>query len=143
MWHGWRALASFVLVATAALLPASPASAIADGFTVTVRAAHLQGGGTTVTLAGRYTCGPFEGGVPGSGVVDLTLSQAVAGVVTTAFGFLTPTVCDGRSQRYAVDLTAVNGTFQHGRARWSASGYVEGSTGLQTVFVAPTPIKIR
>ena len=141
--HGWRALASLALVATAALLPASPASAVADGFTVTARAAFLQVSGTTVTLAGRYTCGPFAGGVPDRGVVDVTLSQTVGGVETIAFGFLTPTVCDGRPQRYAVDLTAVNGTFQHGRARWSASGYVEGSTGLQSVFVPPTRINIR
>jgi hypothetical protein len=141
--HGWRALASLALVATAALLPASPASAVADGFTVTARAGSLQAGGTTVTLAGRYTCGPFAGGVPDRGVVDLTLTQTVDGMVTTAFGFLTPTVCDGRPQRYAVNLTAVNGTFQPGRALWSASGYVEGSTGLQSVSVPPTPIRIR
>jgi hypothetical protein len=140
---GWRALAALVLAGAALLVPAAPASAVAGGLTVTARTALLEAGGTSVILVGQYTCGPLDGGVPDRGVIDMGVRQTVGGVQVTGIGYLTPTVCDGQPQWYAVELTAVTGTFQLGPARWSASGYVEGSTGLQSVSVPPTRIRIR
>jgi hypothetical protein len=138
-----RVLLSLALVATAILGSASPASAITSGLNVAAQGAFVQEDRAAVVLIGWYTCGPFANGVPDRGVVDLTIRQTARDVETTAFGFLTPTVCDGRGQRFAIDITAVDGTFKRGPARWSASGYVEGSTGIQTVFVPPTRINIR
>jgi hypothetical protein len=59
----------------------------------------------------------------------------------TAFGYLEPAVCDGSRQPFRVTLTGTGGMrFRPGSATWSASGYVEGDTGLQHVQVPPTPI---
>jgi hypothetical protein len=82
--------------------------------------------------------------VPDRGVIDLTVSQSVAGLSINGYGYLEPTVCDGVAHRYAVEVTAVGEQgFRRGAAQWSASGYVEGDGGLQHGFVPPTPIRIR
>jgi hypothetical protein len=40
-------------------------------------------------------------------------------------------------------LTGADGQrFKKGAATWSASGYVEGDTGMQNVFVPPTRIAL-
>ena len=75
------------------------------------------------------------------GVIDLSVQQDRAGSTVAAFGFLEPAVCNGASQRFAVTLTGTGGKrFRQGPAIWSASGYVEGDTGLQHVQVPATPI---
>jgi hypothetical protein len=86
-------------------------------------------------VAGRYSCGPFTGGVPDRGVIDLTVSQSAGGVSINGYGYLEPTVCDGVAHRYAVEVTAVGEQgLRRGAAQWSASGYVEGDGGLQHGF---------
>jgi hypothetical protein len=135
---------SVLTLSTALMVPAGAASAAQAGLTVTARSAVRTAGGGGVTLAGTYSCGPFTGGVPDRGVIDLTVSQSVAGVPITGYGYLEPTVCDGAAHRYAVEVTAVGEQrFRRGAARWSASGYVEGVGGVQHTYVPPTPIRIR
>lgn len=75
-------------------------------------------------------------------MVDLTVRQALPNEVT-GFGFFEPTVCNGRLKRFTAEVTAVSGSFRGGPATWSASGYVEGTTGTQNVFVPDTPIRIK
>jgi hypothetical protein len=71
----------------------------------------------------------------------LSVQQDRAGSTVAAHGFLEPAVCDGTSHRFEVTLTGTGGKrFRQGAATWSASGYVEGDTGVQTVHVPPTPI---
>ncbi|GIJ64103.1 hypothetical protein [Virgisporangium aurantiacum] len=124
--------------------PATTATVTATGLTVTARWALLADDPTAVVLVGQYSCGPFTGGVPDRGVIDMGLTQVVNGVEVRGIGYLTPTVCDGTGQWYAVELTAVGGaTFRRAAARWSASGYVEGDSGMQNVSVPPTRIVIR
>jgi hypothetical protein len=132
-----------VLTVVAALMPGTAAAA-ATGLAVSARSAGLAADPVTVVLAGRYTCGPFPGGMPTGGVVDLTVEQGADGATVRGFGYLTPSVCDGRWQPFTADLTAFGGpTFVVGSATWTASGYVEGSGGTQTVFVPPTKIRIQ
>lgn len=122
--------------------PAAPAFA-ASGLSITARQVRLGDTPDTVVLVGGYTCGPYAGGAPERGVIDLGVSQVVDGVTVTGIGYLEPTVCTGQPQRYAVELTAYTGSFASGRATWSASGYLEGPDGLQHVFVPPRHIRIR
>jgi hypothetical protein len=104
----------------------------------------LSDRGTSVVLVGQYTCGPYPGGVPTRGVIDLSLSQTVSGAEVRGFGYLEPRVCDGQPQWYAAELTVGSGgAFQRGRARWSASGYIEGSSGVDPVSVPPTAIRVQ
>jgi hypothetical protein len=120
-----------------------PAAGLAAdaGLTLTADTATLGPHRTGVVLGGTYTCGPFTSGRPDRGVIDLSVQQDLAGSTVTAFGFLEPAVCDGTSQRFEVTLTGTGGKrFRQGAATWSASGYVEGDTGLQHVQVPPTPI---
>jgi hypothetical protein len=94
-----------------------------------------------VGLRGTYTCGLFASGRPDRGVIDLSVEQRQPSGTVTAFGFLEPAVCDGTPQPFEVTLTGTGGKrFRQGTATWSASGYVEGDTGLQHVQVPPTPI---
>jgi hypothetical protein len=139
------ALAASVLILSAALVvPAGAAAATAAGLTFTGRSAVRHAGGLSATLSGTYSCGPFTGGVPDRGVVDLTVSQTVAGVVVNGYGYLYPTACDGAARRYAVEVTTFGEQgFRRGAAQWSGSGYVEGDGGMQHGFVPPTPIQIR
>ena len=75
--------------------------------------------------------------------IDLSVEQARMGDTVKAIGYLEPAVCDGSAQRFEVTLTGTGGRrFQRGAATWSASGYVEGDTGTQTVHVPPTPIAL-
>lgn len=136
--------ATALLVALVATLiaPAGPARASA-GLTVDARSAVLLADRTQVMLLGDYSCGPFTGGVPDRGVIDLEIRQFVRGVEVRAIGYLEPTRCDGAPHRYAAPLTTVAGTLRRAAATWSASGYVEGDGGLQNAFVPPTPITIR
>jgi hypothetical protein len=123
----------------------APAAALA-GLTVTGRHAFLGTDNASIVLVGQYTCGPFPSGVPDRGVIDMSITQRVNRVDVTGFGFLTPTVCDGLAQWYAVELPAQRGgtRFTAGTARWSASGYVEGPDGvLQHVSVPPTAIRVH
>ena len=105
--------------------------------------ANLAAEATVVVLRGTYSCGPFPGGVPERGVIDLTVRQESPSEQVTGFGFVEPTVCDGTSQRFTAEVTAVLGSFQRGLATWSASGFVESADGTQTVFVPDTPIRIK
>ncbi|MEU7906244.1 hypothetical protein [Actinoplanes sp. NPDC049118] len=131
-------------MSTALMSPAGAAWAAQAGLTVTARVALRNAGGESVTLAGTYSCGPFTGGVPDRGVIDLTVSQSAGGVSINGYGYLEPTVCDGVAHRYAVEVTAVGEQgFRRGTAQWSSSGYVEGDDGLQHGSVPPTPIRIR
>ena len=138
-----RRIALLLVTALAVLVPAAPAAA-ATGMTVTARWALLADDPTAVVLVGQYTCGPFTAGVPDRGVIDMSVTQVVDGVEVRGIGYLTPTVCDGSRQWYAVELTSVGGaTFRRAAARWSASGYVEGDSGMQNVFVPPTRIRVQ
>jgi hypothetical protein len=126
----------------AALIPAVGLAADA-GLTLRAGTATLGPDRTSVVLRGTYTCGPFASGRPDRGVIDLTVEQNRAGDLVRAFGFLEPTVCDGTSQQFQAPLTGTDGQrFKQGAATWSASGYVEGDTGMQNVFVPPTGIAL-
>lgn len=81
---------------------------------------------------------------PTRGVVDLSVEQARPHGRAVAIGFLEPAVCDGTPQPFEATLTRTAGPrFRPGPATWSASGYVEGDGGLQSVFVPATPIRLR
>jgi hypothetical protein len=135
---------SVLTLSTALMVPTGAASAAQAGLTVTARSALRNAGGASVTLIGTYSCGPFTGGVPDRGVIDLTISQSAGGVSINGYGYLEPTVCDGVAHQYAVELTTVGEQgFRRGTAQWSSSGYVEGDGGLQHGFVPPTRIRIR
>lgn len=135
-----RAMVTILLGLTTVLLPAVGLAADA-GLMLTADTATLGPHRTSVVLGGTYTCGPFASGHPDRGVIDLSVQQDRAGSTVAAFGFLEPAVCNGASQRFAVTLTGTGGKrFRQGPATWSASGYVEGDTGLQHVQVPPTPI---
>jgi len=128
----------------AAVGSASPAPAGA-GLSITVRRAVLGDTPDTIVVTGRYTCGPFPGGAPERGVLDLGVTQIVNGVEVNGIGYVEPTVCDGLPHRYTAELTAYPGPFARGAATWGASGYVEGPGGavMQHVYVPPTPIRLR
>ena len=82
--------------------------------------------------------------MPDRGVIDFTITQSVPGGTATGHGFLEPTACDGLSHPFAIDLAGVRELgFRRATARWSASGYLEGDGGTQTVSVSPTAIRIR
>ena len=135
-----RAIVTVLLGLTVVLFPAGALAAEA-GLTLTAKKATLGRDPTSVVLRGTYTCGPFASGRPDRGVIDLSVQQDRAGGPVTAFGYLEPAVCDGRRQSFRVTLTGTGGMgFRPGAATWSASGYVEGDTGLQHVQVPPTPI---
>lgn len=138
-----RIMAALLLALTFIVVPATAASA-APGLTVTARWALLGDDPTAVVLVGRYSCGPFPAGVPDRGVIDMGVDQVVDGVTVRGIGYLTPTVCDGQPQWYAVELTTYGGlTFRRATAAWSASGYVEGGGGMQNVYVPPARIRIQ
>ncbi|HEX6683415.1 MAG TPA: hypothetical protein VF062_11495 [Candidatus Limnocylindrales bacterium] len=133
-----------VLALCTVLIVTSGTASVAAGLTIAARRAVLTGAGASVTLTGTYSCGPFTGGVPDRGVVDFTIRQSLAGQTVTGFGYLEPAACDGVSHPFSVDLPSVSELrFRRGEALWSASGYVEGDGGLQTVSVPPTTIRIR
>ena len=135
-----RTTVTVLLALTAALIPAAGVTAD-TGLTTTADTATLGPHRTSVVLAGTYSCGPFASGRPARGVIDLTVRQTAKGETVTAIGFLEPSVCDGSAQPFEVTLTGTSGgRFERGAATWSASGYVEGDTGTQTVDVPPTPI---
>lgn len=139
-----RLLAVLLSLVTALLAAPAQAASASAGLTVGVRWALLGDDPTTVILVGRYTCGPFPGGVPDRGVLDLSVDQVVDGVTVRGIGYLTPTVCDGQPQWYAAELTTYGGaTFRRAAATWSASGYVEGGGGMQNTYVPPTAVRIR
>ncbi|MEJ3741674.1 hypothetical protein WEI85_00025 [Actinomycetes bacterium KLBMP 9797] len=126
------------------LAPAATATAADAGLTVSARWALLSDDPATVVLVGEYTCGPFPGGVPDRGVIDLGVDQRVNGATRRGIGYLTPTVCDGAPQWFAAGVSTVDGNaFRRANATWSASGYVEGAGGLQHGSVPPTTIQIR
>ena len=134
-------------VATAALTLAlgtaavGPTAAGAEaGLSVTITGGERGSPHTDVVVDGTYTCGPFAGGVPDRGVLDLTVTQARRGVTATAYGYLEPTTCDGTPQAFTAQLTGTSPQrFRSGPASWSASGYVEGDGGvLQHTSVPPT-----
>jgi hypothetical protein len=120
-----------------------PVAAAAQGLSIGARYALLGRDRTSVVLVGSYSCGPFPGGVPDRGVLDLEVRQVVGAIEVKAIGYLEPTRCDGAAQPYAATLTTVAGNLRRGAATWSASGYVEGGGGMQNVHVPPTPIRIR
>jgi hypothetical protein len=133
-----------ILAFWAVLVPMSGVASPAAGLSVTARRTVLNGAGASVTLTGSYTCGPFTGGAPDRGVIDFTIKQSHNDEVVTGFGFLEPTMCDGRVYPFSVDMPSASELrFHRGQAVWSASGYVEGDGGLQTVSVPPTAIRIR
>jgi hypothetical protein len=134
-----------VLLALGLLVPASTATAAETQAApqLTAQWALLADGATGVVLVGRYTCGPYPSGVPERGVIDLGLRQTVGGVEIRGIGYLEPRACDGQPQWFAVELTSVSGMFQRGRARWSASGYIEGPSGVEQVSVPPTGIRVQ
>ena len=149
-----RRIAILIYTALLVLVPASAATAgrgagtgpnaAAGGLTVTARWALLADDPSAVVLVGQYSCGPFANGMPDRGVIDLGVTQVVNRVEVRSIGYLTPTVCDGTRQWFAVELTTFGGgTFRRAAARWSASGYVEGDGTTQNVFVQPTRIRIQ
>ncbi len=135
-----------VLIAVAAAvtaLPTAAATAATAGLTVTARWALLGDDPTTVVLVGRYSCGPFAGGAPLYGTVDLNVDQVTNGVTAHAIGQLTPSACDGAGHWFAAELTTFTGaTFRRAGATWTGSGYVQGQEGFQSVYVPPTRIRI-
>jgi hypothetical protein len=136
-----RMLALVVLAIAAVVVPSAPAAAA--GLTVTGRYALLGDDPASVILVGQYSCGPYPDGVPARGVVDLSIRQVGGGVAVTGIGYLEPRVCTGEPQWYATELLATAGRFTLAVAQWSASGYVEGPDGVQSVHVPPTRIRIR
>lgn len=134
---------SVLTLSTVLLAPAGPAAAAQAGLTVSARFALRTAGGASVTLAGTYSCGPFTGGVPERGVVDLSVTQSTGDTSVVGYGYLEPTVCDGSDRWFAVEVTSVGEDFRRGPAQWSASGYVEGDGGMQHGYVPPTPIRVR
>jgi hypothetical protein len=136
-----RRMLVLALLAVAAIVVPS-ASAAAAGLSVTGRYALLGDRAASVILVGQYTCGPYPGGVPDRGVIDFSVRQVVGGVEVTGIGYLEPRVCTGEPQWYAAELLATAGRFTRNTAQWSASGYVEGPGGVQSVFVPPTRIRI-
>ena len=137
-----RARIAAVLATVVCVL--SPVAAYATaGLSVTAASARRGADQATVRLSGSYSCGPFSSGLPDRGVIDMEVTQVQGSVMLRAIGYLEPQVCDGSEQRYSVTLTEVVARrFRLGAAAWSASGYVEGDTGLQHVFVPPAPITI-
>lgn len=135
----WAVMLPLALVAL--MFPVAATSA-QTGLTFEAQRAELTADPTVVVLRGTYSCGPFPGGTPARGVIDLTVRQALPNEVT-GFGFFEPTVCNGRLKRFTAEVTAASGSFRGGPATWSASGYVEGTTGTQNVFVPDTPIRIK
>jgi hypothetical protein len=87
-----------VLAFCVILATMSGAVSVTAGLFVTANRAILTGLGTSVTLVGGYTCGPFANGVPERGVVDFTIQQSQAGGTVTGFGYLEPAVCDGQAK---------------------------------------------
>jgi hypothetical protein len=141
-----RRIATTLVLSLSLVLALAPSATAATdaGLTVRARWALLSDDPATVVLVGAYTCGPFPGGVPDRGVIDLAVDQRVAGATRHGIGYLTPTVCDGTPQWFAAGVSTVDGTaFRRANATWGASGYVEGSGGLQHGSVPPTPIRIR
>jgi hypothetical protein len=132
-----------LFLALVALLFPVEATRAQTGLTFEAQRAELAANPTVVVLRGVYSCGPFPGGVPERGVIDLTVRQARPDEQVTGFGFFEPTVCNATLQRFAATVTAVSGSFRRGPATWSASGFVEGTTGSQNVFVPDTPIRIK
>jgi hypothetical protein len=133
-------MVAVLLGLTAVLLPAVAQAADA-GLTLTAETATLGGHRTSVVLQGTYTCGPFASGRPDRGVIDLSVQQDRGRRLVTAFGYLEPAICDGTGQPFQATLTGTGDErFGQGAATWSASGYVEGDTGLQHVSIPPTPI---
>lgn len=140
-----RIATTLMLVLSLVLVLTPAATATADaGLTVGARWALLSDAPTTVVLVGQYSCGPFPGGVPDRGVIDLSVEQRVNGATRRGIGYLTPTVCDGSPQWFAAGVSTVDGNpYRRAAATWSASGYVEGPGGLQHTSVPPTTIQIR
>jgi hypothetical protein len=137
-----RTALTVLLALVAACIPAAGVAADA-GLTVTADTATLGPHRTSVVLAGTYSCGPFASGRPDRGVIDLSVQQLRMGDTVAAYGYLEPAVCDGTSQPFEVALTGNGGKrYRQGAATWSASGYVEGDTGLQHVQVPATPITL-
>jgi len=136
-----RILVLVVLAVAAVVVPSAPAAAA--GLTVTGRYAILGDDPAGVILVGQYSCGPFPAGVPDRGVIDLSVRQAAGGAEVVGISYLEPRVCTGEPQWYAAELIATAGTFRRAAAQWSASGYVEGPGGVQSVHVPPTRIRIR
>jgi hypothetical protein len=132
-----------VLLVLTAILAAAVGAAADPGLTVAAETATLGPDRTSVVLRGTYRCGPFATGLPDRGVIDLSIEQGRPGGAVASFGYLEPSVCDGTSQPFEVTLTGTGGKrFRRGVAAWSASGYVEGDTGVQHVQVPPTPITL-
>ena len=139
-WVRWAAIAVLVSLGTVAGAP--PVSAD-PGLTLSASGAELGPGRTSVVVSGEYSCGPFASGLPDRGVIDFTVVQVRGRRTVTAYGYLEPTVCIGTDQPFAATLTVTGTTpFRKGAATWSASGYVEGDTGLQHVTVPPTAITL-
>jgi hypothetical protein len=137
-----RTMVTVFLAVIAVLIPAAGVAADA-GLTLTADTATLGPHRTSVVLRGAYSCGPFASGRPDRGVVDLDVQQTRMGGMVAAIGYLEPSICDGTSQPFEVTLTGTDDKrFRQGAATWSASGYVEGDTGLQHVQVLATPISL-
>ena len=135
--------AVMVVLVLTAILAAAGGAAADPGLTLAAETATLGPDRTTVMLRGTYSCGPFATGVPDRGVIDLSIEQGHAGGTVAGFGYLEPSVCDSTSQPFEVTLTGTGGKrFRQGAAAWSASGYVEGDTGVQHVQVPPTLITL-
>jgi hypothetical protein len=135
-----RTTVTVLLALIAALIPAAGVAADA-GLTLTADTATLGPRRTSVVLRGAYSCGPFASGRPDRGVIDLDVRQTRTGGMVAAIGYLEPSICDGTSQPFEVTLTGTGSKrFRPGPATWSASGYVEGDTGMQHVQVSATPI---
>jgi hypothetical protein len=135
-----RTMVTVLLVLIATLIPAAGVAADA-GLTLTADTATLGPHRTSVVLRGAYSCGPFASGRPDRGVIDLSVQQTRTGGMVAAIGYLEPSICDGTSQPSEVTLTGGK-RFRQGPATWSASGYVEGDTGVQDVQVPATPISL-
>jgi hypothetical protein len=135
-----RTTVTVFLALSAAVIPTAGVAAD-GGLTLTADTATLGPHRTSVVLGGSYSCGPFASGLPDRGVIDLSVEQPRRAGMVAAFGYLEPSICDGTSQPFEVTLTGSGGgRFRQDAATWSASGYVEGDTGVQHVQVSPTPI---
>lgn len=133
-----------VAAVVAALLGLSQPAIAAPTLQVSVASARLQPGGLQVVLTGQYTCGPFS---PDSdGVVDLDLRQEKGGTLTTGYGYIYLTTCDGNTQAWSTPVDSVGGPFVHGRATVLGGGYAcDRGPGGECAFgsFGPTTVRIR
>jgi hypothetical protein len=121
-----RVLAAVVLVLAVVALAVPSAAAQTATFRFGVTELRRGSDPATAEASGTFRCGPLT---DNRGVVDLTVRQGS----TTGYGYVyLDGACDGTTHTWTATVTSYNGTYRRGRAAVTASGYAEGTEGLQT-----------